>query len=145
MAGPTWFARSDHGPNAPAIAGTANLGEDALIDCQARVTIGAYAFFGHRVMILTGTHDLYAFGKNRQHQHGARPVTIGEGVWVCSGAIICPGVTVGAHAVIGPGAVVLRNVPPYALVAGNPARLVRYLASRETRRAYRAQRRQVTV
>jgi len=108
---------------------TANLGEETLIDRNGLVTIGAHVFFGHRCMVLTGTHDPARFGVDRMTQHSQRPVTICEGAWICSGAIICPGVTIGAHAVVGPGAVVFRNVAPYTVVAGNPARRIRRLKS----------------
>lgn len=52
--------------------------------------------------------------------------TIGSDVWVGHGALILPGVRVGHGAIIGAGAVVARDVPPYAIVAGNPARVVRF-------------------
>ena len=109
----------------------ARVAKGALVDCKAQVTIGAYAFVGYRVMILTGSHNMWQFGPGRQAAVTPRPVTIGAGAWLCSGAIICPGVTVGEHAVVGPGAVVYRNVAPYTVVAGNPARFVRRLRSKE--------------
>lgn len=103
--------------------------DDCLLDCQAAVTIGPHAFLGHRVMVLTGSHDMFQFGPARMASRSVKPVSIGTGVWICSGAIICPGVTIGDHAVVGPGAVVMRNVAPYTVVAGNPARFVRRLRS----------------
>jgi maltose O-acetyltransferase len=111
----------------PIVGKGANLGEDTILDCHGQITIGAETFFGHRVMVLTGSHNYFRFGSERKNHSTSRPVTIGAGVWVCSGAIICPGVTIGDHAVIGPGSVVYRNVPAYGVVAGNPARLVRRL------------------
>lgn len=53
-------------------------------------------------------------------------VTVGDHVLICSGAVVVPGVTIGHHAMVGAGAVVTEDVPPYALVAGVPARIVRY-------------------
>jgi acetyltransferase-like isoleucine patch superfamily enzyme len=105
------------------------LRKGALVDQKAQVRIGAYTFVGHRVMILTGSHDMFKFGPDRMNAAQPRPVTIGDGVWLCSGCIICPGVRIGDHAVVGPGAVVMRNVAPYTVVAGNPARVVRRLRS----------------
>jgi len=61
-----------------------------------------------------------------------RPVTIGEGVWICSGHHLPRGDD-WDHAVVGPGAVVMRNVPPYTVVAGNPAKVVRRLKSKDQR------------
>lgn len=59
------------------------------------------------------------------------PVTIGDHVLICSGAVVVPGVSIGHHAMVAAGAVVAADVPPYALVAGVPARVIRY--SNETR------------
>jgi acetyltransferase-like isoleucine patch superfamily enzyme len=53
------------------------------------------------------------------------PVMVGRNVWIARGAIVLPGVSIGDHAVVGAGAVVASDVPPRALVAGNPARVVR--------------------
>lgn len=54
------------------------------------------------------------------------PVVIGDHVLIYSHAVIVPGVTIGHHAAIGAGAVVTEDVPPYALVGGVPARVIRY-------------------
>jgi len=56
----------------------------------------------------------------------SRPVNIGNDVWIGRSAIILSGVNVGNGAVVGAGSVVTKDVPPYAIVAGNPARLIRY-------------------
>jgi maltose O-acetyltransferase len=116
----------------PVIGRGVKFGRDVLLDAHAQITIGADAFLAHRVMVLTGQHDYEQLGAARQRAISARPVTIGEGAWICSGAIICPGVTIGAHAVVGPGAVVMRNVPAYTIVGGNPAVRIRRLARRAT-------------
>ena len=111
----------------PIIGQHVHLGHDTFLDCRNQITIGDDAFFGMRCMILTGTHDYMQFGAARRLAVSSRPVVIGEGAWIGSGAIVCPGVTVGAHAVVAAGAVVFRNVAPYTLVAGNPARKIRKL------------------
>lgn len=59
-------------------------------------------------------------------------VLIGNDVWIGRGAIVLSGVTVGHGAVIGAGSVVTKEVPPYAIVAGNPARLIRYRFDQDT-------------
>lgn len=57
----------------------------------------------------------------------AKPVTIGSDVWIGGGAIILPGVTVGDNVVVGAGSVVCRDVPSNVIVAGNPAKIIKYL------------------
>lgn len=55
-----------------------------------------------------------------------KPVVIGDDVWIGGGAIICPGVSIGAHySIIGAGAVVTRDIPADSVAVGNPARVVR--------------------
>ena len=62
-----------------------------------------------------------------------RPITIGDHVWLGGGVIVCPGVTIGDGAVAAAGAVITRDVPPYTLVGGNPARVIRELKARGIR------------
>lgn len=61
-----------------------------------------------------------------------QPVLIEENVWVGFEAIILPGVTVGRGAVVGCKAVVTESIPPYAVVVGNPARIIRFLSPNDT-------------
>ncbi|HEY0264230.1 MAG TPA: sugar O-acetyltransferase [Granulicella sp.] len=88
-----------------------------------RVTIGDYCQFGSGVQILTPLHPLNAALRRRQ-EYGA-PVTTGADVWVGSGAIILPGVTIGSRTVIGAGSVVSRSLPDNVLAVGNPCRIIR--------------------
>jgi acetyltransferase-like isoleucine patch superfamily enzyme len=92
------------------------------------VTIEQDAFCGHDVMILTGSHDPTVFGPERRLTNGGGPVHIKEGAWLCTRSIIVGPVTVGRHAVVAAGAVVVDDVPDYALVAGVPARVVKFYA-----------------
>ena len=66
-------------------------------------------------------------------ENGGKPggITVGNDVWIGHGAIILPGVEIADGAVVGAGAVVTRNVPPYAIVGGSPARLIRYRFSED--------------
>ena len=58
----------------------------------------------------------------------ARPIHIGQSVWICGGAIVLPGVTIGDGSVVGAGSVVTRDLPAGVLAVGNPARIIRTVA-----------------
>jgi maltose O-acetyltransferase len=88
-----------------------------------KVIIGDYSQFGSAVQILTPLHPLNA-ELRRKEEYGA-PVSIGSDVWVGSGAIILPGVTIGSRTVVGAGSVVSRSLPENVLAVGNPCRVVR--------------------
>lgn len=88
-----------------------------------KITIGDYCQFGSGVQILTPLHPLDA-ALRRKQEYGA-PVVIGSDVWVGSGAIILPGVTIGSRTVIGAGSVVSRSLPDDVLAVGNPCKIVR--------------------
>ena len=88
------------------------------------VTIGNDVLFGPNVQIYTATHPLEAEARKTWLEF-ARPIIIGNDVWVGGGAIICPGVSIGNGVVIGAGAVVTKSVPDNVFVGGNPARIIR--------------------
>jgi maltose O-acetyltransferase len=90
----------------------------------APVLIGSGVLFGPAVQIYAGTHPLSA-RERRAGLESGRPVEIGDEVWVAGGAIICPGVRIGARSVIGAGSVVTRDIPEGVFAAGNPCRVVR--------------------
>jgi maltose O-acetyltransferase len=87
-----------------------------------RVTIGDRTQIGPAVQILAADHPRDPAQRAQMLEYG-RPVTIGANVWIGAGAIILPGVTIGDDALVGAGAVVTRDVPPGAIVVGNPARI----------------------
>lgn len=87
------------------------------------VRIGDFALFGPAVQVLTPMHPLDAVLRRREEF--GKPVEIGADVWVGGGAIILPGVRIGARAVIGAGSVVTRDIPEGVFAAGNPCRVVR--------------------
>lgn len=122
-----WFNR-ERG-HAPIVGKDAIIGWGSIIDCLGQITIGDYVFFGHQVMILTGSHDVGLFNKARQDAVTARPVTIGKGAWIGSRAMILPGITIGAHAVVGAGSVVTKDVEAFQVVVGNPARPIGMIAN----------------
>ncbi|WP_395571743.1 sugar O-acetyltransferase [Streptomyces sp. BK79] len=90
----------------------------------AAITIGEDCQIGPGVQLLTPTHPLEP-GPRRDKLEAARPITIGDNVWLGGGAIVLPGVTIGDNSVIGAGAVVTKDVPANVVAVGNPARPVR--------------------
>jgi maltose O-acetyltransferase len=99
---------------------------DCVVLDVARVTIGSDTMFGPAVQIYTATHPMAAAERRRGLEAG-RPIVIGADVWVGGGAIILPGVTIGARSVIGAGSVVTADVPEGVFAAGNPCRVIRPL------------------
>jgi maltose O-acetyltransferase len=93
----------------------------------APITIGEDVQIGPNVQLLTPTHPLEPEPR-RAKIEAARPITIGDNVWLGGGVIVCPGVTIGANTVVGAGAVVVRDLPANVVAVGNPARVIRSLA-----------------
>jgi maltose O-acetyltransferase len=80
--------------------------------------------FGPSVHVYAATHPLRAAQRRTGLELG-RSVEIGDEVWIGGAAVICPGVRIGAHSVIGAGSVVTRDIPSGVFAAGNPCRVVR--------------------
>lgn len=93
---------------------------------EAPVTIGSHVFIGPGCSLLTAVHPLDAQERNKGTEK-ALPITIGDSVWLGGNVTVLPGVTIGEGAVVGAGSVVTRDVPPRTVVAGNPARIIRWL------------------
>jgi acetyltransferase-like isoleucine patch superfamily enzyme len=107
-----------------------------------KLTIGRYCSIADKVEILLGGNhridwgttypfsalrDLWPSAPGTDDYHSSRgDVTIGHDVWLGSGAIVLSGVAIGHGAVVAAHAVVTRDVPPYAIVGGNPAGIIRY-------------------
>jgi maltose O-acetyltransferase len=89
----------------------------------AKVTIGDYTMFGPAVQVYTATHPMNAI--ERREKEFARPIEIGDDVWVGGGVILCPGIRIGSRCVIGAGSVVTRDIPDGVFAAGNPCRVIR--------------------
>ena len=90
------------------------------------VTIGSRTLFGPNVQVYTATHPL----DHKERATGlefAKPITIGEDVWLGGSVVICPGVTIGDRSVIGAGSVVTKDIPADVFAAGNPCRVIRTL------------------
>lgn len=100
---------------------------DCVVLDVAEVTIGNNVMFAPKVQIYTATHPLDS-ALRRSGLESALPITIGDDVWIGGGAILCPGVKIGARTVIGAGSVVTKDIPSGVLAAGNPCRILRDLS-----------------
>lgn len=100
---------------------------NTLLDCNDQITIGDFVSFGHNCMILTGSHDIFLKGEERQLSNRHAPVVIKNGAWIASGVIVCPGVTIGENSVVGAGSVVTRDIPDNEFWAGIPCTLKKKL------------------
>lgn len=97
------------------------------------ITFGDYSFTGHGVQLLTGTHDISKLGAERfsTMPSTGRDIVIGSGVWLASGCMVLGPCVIGDNAVVAAGAVVTGDVPPGAIVAGVPARVVGTIPDQE--------------
>jgi acetyltransferase-like isoleucine patch superfamily enzyme len=97
----------------------------AKIVCHGRVEIGADALIGDRVYISDVEHLPWRGEESEHPLSEPRPVSIGDRAFLGIAVVVKPGVTIGADAYVGAGAVVHDDVPPAGVVVGDPARLVR--------------------
>lgn len=107
------------------------LGTHSGIGMGARlygpITIGDYVMMGPECWIYTQNHETgdVSVPMREQGPQPERPVTIGNDVWIGGRVTILPGVKIGNGVIIGAGAVVTKDVPDYAVVGGNPARILK--------------------
>lgn len=98
----------------------------------APITLGDVVWIGANVTLAAPNHPFIAeerlpadYPDGKHDLEYASPITLGDGCWICSGAIICGGVTVGENSIIAAGVVVNRDVPPGCIAAGVPAKIIR--------------------
>lgn len=109
-----------------------HVGDDFLANYNvtildiAPVRIGDHVMIGPNTLISTVNHPMTPMGR-RRHLGIARPVTIGDDVWIGGNVTILPGVTIGNNVIVAAGAVVTKDVPDNCLVGGVPARPLREL------------------
>lgn len=108
-----------------------------LMASESTITIGNHVMFGPEVMIIGGRHNTTVIGQFMTDVHVKLPeddlgVVIDDDVWIGSRAIVLRGVRIGRGAIIGAGSVVTKDIPPYALALGNPARVARFRWDVET-------------
>lgn len=127
--GPVFLHYGQHTEIGDNFFGNYNL----TIQDDAKVTIGDNANFGPNVTIVTPVHPFIA-SERRQMLDGngqpshlcyAKPVTIGNDVWLSANVVICGGVTIGDGCIIGAGSVVTHDIPSNTFAAGVPCRVIR--------------------
>ena len=104
-----------------AIGGGSAIGEWALVYNLGKVSIGSRTTISQRVHLCAGTHDYNDVAMPLVKP----PIEIGDEVWICADAFLCPNVKVGNRAVIGAASVVVKNVAEKEIVAGNPAKYIK--------------------
>ncbi len=102
------------------------IGDSSWIDDGVKlytaddIVIGSNAVISEGAFICTATHDI----TSEAFELKTAPVKIGDMAWIASRAILLPGVTIGEGAVVGAGAVVTKDVEPWTVVGGNPAKVI---------------------
>lgn len=109
-----------------------SIGDNSGIGIHCLVTgksvIGADVMMGPECIFYSRNHANASadIPMIRQGFEQEKPITVGDDVWFGARVIVLPGVTIGSHCIIGAGAVVTKDVPDYAVVGGNPARILRW-------------------
>lgn len=103
------------------------VGHHCLLDAKGGITIGKDVQIAFHTFMLTGNHkfnqiDIPIYDQQMEYA----PITIGNDVWIGCRCIILPGVTIGDHAIVAAHAVISKDVPPWAIVGGNPAQIIKY-------------------
>ncbi len=117
------------------ITADSQIGEYTYVGYQCvitKATIGRYCSIGDHVTIGPGEHSLtsistsHFIGMNDYAMLTSKPCSIGNDVWIGTDAIILRGIEIGDGAVIGANSVVTKNIPPFAIAVGSPARIIKY-------------------
>ncbi|MCK4234765.1 hypothetical protein KAX75_10070 [candidate division WOR-3 bacterium] len=114
------------GPGDVLIDKEVNFGAFNVIAGYGGIEIGKYTAMGHHVAIITYTHVFEDPAIPLRFQGGElKKVSIGEGVWLGTHAVVLPGVNIGDNSVVGAGAVVTTDIPPYSIAVGVPAKVIK--------------------
>ncbi len=122
MDGPVRFYPGFHirAPKRIHLGSNVSIGPRVLLDGRMGLEVGDSAVIAYDAIIWTLNHDY-----NDVHFAGkGAPVKIGPYAWICSRSVILPGITIGEGAVVATGAVVTKDVPPYTIVGGVPAKVI---------------------
>jgi len=96
--------------------------------CGGEIHIGKKCLIAEYVTLVAANHGIKRddFIINQEIDTRKVGINIAEGAWIASHAVILPGVNIGEGAVVGAGSIVTKDVPPYAIVCGNPAKVIKY-------------------
>jgi len=108
------------------IDSTSHLKSNTYIECNGCVTIGKYFHTGKDLVILSTNHNYEGQSIPYDETYIKKPVIIQDFVWFGIDVKILPGVTVGEGVIVGMGSVVTKDIPDYAIVGGNPAKIIKY-------------------
>lgn len=106
------------------IGNNSGIGRNSYLNAIAKIKIGDNVLIGRELIIQTSNHGTNLGTPMIEQRMITEPVTIGNDVWIGARVIILPGVTIGDGAVVGAGAVVTKDVAPYSIVGGVPAKKI---------------------
>ena len=121
---------ADYGMNCR-IGDATFINHNAYLMDGAAITIGSHCFIGPNCGMYTGNHPMIADERNRGLEQ-AKPITIGDNVWIGADVTILPGVTIGDGCVIGAKSLVNRDIPAGMFAAGVPCRVIRPISEEDT-------------
>lgn len=111
-------------PQNVTIGNCCGINNDVFILGHHKIEIESYVVLSARCMLIDSGLDKNKFKSEKFPRHVSGPIKIEEGAWIGAGAMILANVTVGRKAIVGAGAIVTKNVPPFSIVAGNPAKVI---------------------
>lgn len=109
-----------------------------VLDCTL-VKIGDNVMIGPNVSLFTAGHPVHAEPRNAGWEY-AKPIAIGDNVWIGGHTVVNPGVTIGKNTVIGAGSVVTKDIPPNVIAVGNPCRILREITDEDKAYYYKKER-----
>lgn len=107
------------------------INHNAYLMDGAQIKIGSYCFIGPNCGMYTAVHPLIAEERNKGLEK-AKPIIIGDNVWIGGDVTILPGVKIGANTVIGAKSVVTKDIPANVVAAGNPCRVLRKITEKDS-------------
>jgi len=115
------------------IGNNSNIGRGSYIGCSGRIIIGNNVIMGPRVSLFAENHCFEDVTRPIREQGVQREfITIEDDCWLASNTVITAGVTIGNGSIVAAGSIVTNDVPPYCIVAGSPARVIRSRIEQES-------------